>query len=74
MEQFTGVLIKSENGKGYTAIVVEYPGVIAEGETKEEAKKLLADNLKLVLDHKRKELYNTYSQNSIDESFAIASV
>jgi predicted RNase H-like HicB family nuclease len=72
MESFTGVLIKSEDGKGYTAIVVEYPGVIAEGTTKEEAKKNLADNLNLVLEHKRKEIYNTYSKASIDESFPVA--
>lgn len=71
MEHFTGILIKSESGRGYTAIVAEYPGVIAEAETKEEAKKILEKNLQLVLEYKRKQALETYTNAEI-ESFALA--
>lgn len=71
MEHFTGILIKSESGRGYTAIVAEYPGVIAEAETKEEAKQILGKNLQLVLEYKRKQVLETYINAEI-ESFALA--
>jgi predicted RNase H-like HicB family nuclease len=71
MENFTGILIKSKDGRGYTAIVAEYPGVIAEGETKEEAKRVLIENLHLVLEFKRKQSFNTFINSDI-ESFALA--
>lgn len=70
MEGFTGLLIRDQDGKGYTAIVVEFPGIIAEGETKEDAKRNLADNLKLVLEHKRKEIMQSYTKETT-ESFAV---
>ena len=71
MEHFTGILVKSESGRGYTAIVAEYPGIIAEAETKEEARKILGKNLQLVLEYKRKQTLETYPDAEI-ESFALA--
>lgn len=71
MDTFTGILIKSKDGKGYTAIVAEYPGVIAEADTKEEAKKILEKNLRLVLEYKRKQALSAYTNSDV-ESFALA--
>lgn len=71
MQNFTRILVKSEDGKGYTAIVAEYPGVIAEAETLEEVKQILEENLRLVLAYKRKQSIDAYANSHI-ESFALA--
>ena len=34
---FTGILIQDPDDKGYTTYLAEFPEVIAEGETEEEA-------------------------------------
>lgn len=70
MTQITGLLIPVEGGSGYTAIVAEFPGIIAEGQTKEEAKQNLMDNFHLVMEHKRQEMYKSYGEKL--ESFALA--
>ncbi|WP_121357799.1 hypothetical protein [Flavisolibacter nicotianae] len=61
MENFTAVYIPAPNNKGYTAILAEYPSIIAEAETKEEAKRILEDNLHLVLQYRRKQTLERYS-------------
>ena len=50
-----GILIQDTTDGGYTSLLAEFPEVIAEGETEEEARNNLMQAFKVVLDFKREE-------------------
>ena len=61
-KNYTGVIIEDPRDNGYTAFILELPEVIAGGFDKEEVRRNLALNLKLVLDYRKKEdILNTYT-------------
>lgn len=61
-KNYTGVMIEDPRDNGYTAFILELPEVIAGGFDKEEVRRNLAINLKLVLEYRRKEeVLNTYT-------------
>jgi len=66
MEDFTAILIRDKNNNGYTAYVAEYPGVISEGKTKEEAKMILKKNLKLVLEHQKNQSLKNHTNSDVE--------
>lgn len=52
---FTMLLIQDPNDKGYTAFFAEYPNVVVEGDTRDEAKEKLFSVMTTVLQHKKNE-------------------
>lgn len=51
----TGVVVQDAEAKGYTAYLLEIPEVIAEGNTEDEVKKALFENLQIVLEFRRED-------------------
>lgn len=51
----TGVMIQDSKNKGWTAYFAEFPEVIAEGDTEEEAQKNLFEALQIVFETKKSE-------------------
>lgn len=53
----TGILIKDETDRGYTAYFAEFPEAIADGNTIENAHENLIDAFKVMLETRRLESY-----------------
>lgn len=53
--RYTILLIEDPLDNGYTALFAEFPNIIAEGDTKEDAKKKLFEVAESVFDFKRKQ-------------------
>lgn len=69
---FTGILIKGEDN-GYTAYIAEFPEIIAEGETEEDAKYNLFDAFRIMLEFKKESTTkdNNDSGKSIVRNFEL---
>lgn len=52
----TGILIEDPDDKGFTAYFAEFPEVVAEGNSEQEAKKNLFEALKTMLEIRRSEM------------------
>jgi len=73
----TGILIQDPKDKGYTAYFAEFPEVIAEGNTADEAKKNLWSALSIMLEVRKQDMKNEEhydKQTSIIESFELEPV
>lgn len=55
---FTAIFIEDPIDKGYTAFFAEYPNVVVEGDTKEEAKEKLFAVMNTVLGYKRQQAFD----------------
>lgn len=66
----TGILIQDPEDNGYTAYFAEFPEVIAEGDSENEAKKNLFDALKIMLEVRRSEMSNDSHYHGKVSSFA----
>lgn len=49
----TGIIIQDRNDRGFTAYFAEFPEVIADGTTKEEATENLIDALKIMVETRK---------------------
>lgn len=56
--RYTILLVEDQTIGGYTAFFAEFPNIVVEGETKEEAKQKLFDVAQSVFDFKRKQALN----------------
>lgn len=56
----TGVVVQDAKTSGFTAYLLEIPEVIAEGNSEEEVKKTLFENLQTVLEFKREDYENEF--------------
>jgi predicted RNase H-like HicB family nuclease len=54
--QFTCILIEDPVDNGYTAFFAEFPELVVEGDTEEEAELNLLNSMSAVFKHKRQEL------------------
>lgn len=59
----TGILIKDNKDKGFTAYFAEFPEAIADGITIENAQENLLDAFKIMLESRRLESYNEDKSN-----------
>lgn len=53
----TGILIKDDGNRGFTAYFAEFPEAIADGETMEEAHANLFNSFKTILETRKLESY-----------------
>ena len=70
---FTGIMIQDPNDKEYTAYFAEFPEVIAEGATFEEAKYNLFEAFKIMLEVKKQEFQKdiNFNMSSKVENFQL---
>jgi predicted RNase H-like HicB family nuclease len=71
--KLTAAFIPAPEG-GFTALIEEIPGAIAEGETIEEARENLADALKLLLECNRELAREEEGSGAVRESLELAAV
>jgi predicted RNase H-like HicB family nuclease len=54
----TGIIIKDEKERGYTAYFAEFPEAIADGQSAEEVRTNLVDAFKVMLETRKLESYH----------------
>jgi len=72
MEQVTLVFEPAEEG-GYSAYVAEVPGANSQGETLEEAKRMVLEGLHELLAYRREKAMRTASKVTVFEQVALGS-
>lgn len=65
----TGILIQDPDDNGYTAYFAEFPEVVAEGNSEDDAKKNLIEALKIMLEIRRSEMITEMNHGSKVSSF-----
>ncbi len=72
----TGIFVEDPKSKGYTAFFAQFPNIIAEGDTQEDASQNLLRLLRVSFEHqKNSELQNNHASNYgkvITKSFEFA--
>lgn len=61
----TSILIQDPDDNGFTSYFAEFPEVIAEGDTEDEAKKNLIEALIVMLEIKRSEMKSTATSGNV---------
>jgi predicted RNase H-like HicB family nuclease len=72
--QLTGVFVQDPASNGFTAFFAQFPNIIAEGDTEEEATQNLIETVKTVFEHQKNNNTGdrTNTQNVITKPFELA--
>lgn len=62
---FTGILVQDEKTKGFTAFFKQFPNVIAEGDTEDQAMENLISTLRIVLKSDTEQVINDLPRNHV---------